>query len=215
MLHWESYLGFLELRMTEGIETIEDRQYIRTVEIEGNQGWFSVSFIKNKPSLRIEVSVSLISSIRSLMAKIKRMFDLRANTVEIELHLASVPIKHPGLRIPGSFNGFETTVRAILGQQITVKAASTLSSRFAAKFGKNIETPYKELTHIYPDPASISSLTVSDIAKLGIISSRALSIIALANAVCDKKISFSAGTDVVACLFQPTLKFRLVNWAAA
>ena len=129
-LDWDSLLGFLKPRMTEGIETVKGKRYLRTAEIEGNWGWFSVSPIKNKPALSVEVSVSLVSSIRLLMAKIKRMFDLRANPAEIESHLGSIPIMHHGLRIPGSFNGFETTIRAILGQQITIKAASTLSARF-------------------------------------------------------------------------------------
>ncbi len=195
-MDWNSLLNFLEPRLTTGIEIIKGKRYIRTVDLEEQQGWLIVSPVRDKPALSIEVSVSLVPSIRLVMAKVKRMFDLRANPLEIESHLASIPVKHPGLRIPGSFNGFETTVRAILGQQITVKAASTLNARFAEKFGKRIDTPIKELRYVYPDPAGIASLTINDIAQLGIISSRARSIIELARAVSNGKINFSAGSDI-------------------
>jgi AraC family transcriptional regulator of adaptative response / DNA-3-methyladenine glycosylase II len=89
---------------------------------------------------------------------------------------------NPGLRVPGAFNGFELGLRAILGQQITVKAATTVACRFAEAFGEPIATPFSELDRLSPEPSRIDRASVDDIARLGVVSARARSIIALAQA---------------------------------
>src|SRR4030095_79913 len=104
----------------------------------------------------------------------------------IAAHLMKDPLlrksvaKNPGLRVPGAFDGFEMAIRAILGQQIPVKAATTVAGRFAAAFGEKIETPFRELTRLSPLAARIARASIGAIARLGIVSARAASIIALA-----------------------------------
>ena len=81
--------------------------------------------------------------------------------------------KNPGLRVPGAFDLFEMGLRAVLGQQITVKAATTLGGRFTAAFGEPYATPFAELTHIAPEAAIVAQAQADSIASLGIISARA------------------------------------------
>ena len=86
------------------------------------------------------------------------------------------------MRVPGAFNGFEMGVRAILGQQVTVKAATTIACRFVEAFGEPIVTPFAELNRLTPSPARVAAASVDDIARHGIVAARARSIIALAEA---------------------------------
>lgn len=193
---WTSLINFLKLRSTPGIETVKNGHYYRTVSLGDQTGWLAVKPISRKPALKIEISTSLARSVLPVMARVKSLFDLTANPSEIESHLQSLPVKYPGTRVPGAFDGFEMAVRAILGQQITVKAATTLSGRFAAEFGEPIETPVKELSYLYPGPGKIAQLSIDDITKLGIIASRARSIIELAKAVSAREIRFSPDVDI-------------------
>ncbi|MGH7622821.1 MAG: DNA-3-methyladenine glycosylase family protein, partial [Gemmatimonadaceae bacterium] len=103
--------------------------------------------------------------------------------------------RNPGLRVPGAFDGFELAVRAILGQQVTVKAATTLAGRFANAFGKVYATPIPELTRFSPTPKRLAAASVDDIAKLGIIRTRARSIIALARAVESGELQLEPASD--------------------
>ena len=106
----------------------------------------------------------------------------------------------PGVRIPGAIDGFEVAVRAILGQQITVKAATTLAGRFAAAFGTPIETPYPNLTHLFPTPERVAELTVDDVASHGIIQRRAECIIEIARQLTTGELKLTASTshDIIA-----------------
>ena len=103
--------------------------------------------------------------------RVRALFDLTARPDVIAKHLkkdallASAVRSNPGIRVPGAFDGFEMGVRAILGQQVTVKAATTIASRFVEAFGEPIVTPFAELNRLTPRPARIAAATVDDIAR--------------------------------------------------
>ena len=97
------------------------------------------------------------------------------------------------MRVPGAFNGFEMGVRAILGQQITVRAATTIGGRLAEAFGDPIVTPFAELNRLTPSPARIAAASVDDIARLGIVAARARSVIALAEAQRSQALCLDGG----------------------
>jgi AraC family transcriptional regulator of adaptative response / DNA-3-methyladenine glycosylase II len=99
-----------------------------------------------------------------------------------DARLAPAVNANPGLRVPGAFSGFEMGLRAILGQQVTVKAATTIAGRFVAAFGQSIVTSLPELNRLTPQPARIAAACVDDIARHGIVAARARSMIALAKA---------------------------------
>jgi AraC family transcriptional regulator of adaptative response / DNA-3-methyladenine glycosylase II len=104
----------------------------------------------------------------------------------------------PGTRLPGCFDPFEMSVRAVLGQQITVKAARTLAGRFAQALGGEIRTPFEDLTHTFPQPETIIALknpVETILGALGIIRSRSRSIYALAEALIAGNLSLSPKAD--------------------
>jgi AraC family transcriptional regulator of adaptative response / DNA-3-methyladenine glycosylase II len=107
--------------------------------------------------------------------------------------LADVVARNPGLRIPGSFDGFELVVRAILGQQVTVKGATTLAGRFVAAFGEAFETPHAGLCRLSPTPERIASADVEELTALGIVRARARSIIAVAKEIAEGRLALDAG----------------------
>jgi len=137
----------------------------------------------------LEFTHSLTPMLPSLLSRTRALFDLDARPDVIARHLRKDPrlsqaVKtNPGIRVPGAFNGFELGLRAILGQQVTVKAATTIAGRFVESFGEPIVTPFAELNRLTPVPAKIASASVDDIARHGILASRAKTIIALAEAL--------------------------------
>jgi len=177
---WGAMLAFLERRAIRGVEEIQRNAYVRTVRIGKSEGHIRVEPSKRRAALRITVSASLAAAIPPLLARVKHLFDVACHPDEIAAALGPLASRHPGLRLPGAVDGFEVAVRAILGQQVTVAAASTLAGRFAAAFGDPIETPHAALTRLFPVPSAIAALEPAEISRHGIIASRARAIVALA-----------------------------------
>jgi AraC family transcriptional regulator of adaptative response / DNA-3-methyladenine glycosylase II len=98
--------------------------------------------------------------------------------------------------VPGAFDGFELGVRAILGQQVSVKAATTLAGRWVANFGAPIVTPFPELNRLTPAAPLVADLAADAIAATGVVGGRARSIVGLARAVVDKGVTLSYAADV-------------------
>ncbi|HTT36027.1 MAG TPA: AlkA N-terminal domain-containing protein, partial [Burkholderiales bacterium] len=155
-LDWTALLAFLERRAIAGVEQIDGSVYRRTVQIErtGGQagGWVAVGLARRTAHLEVRVSASLVGSLPSVFARIKRQFDLGCDPEEVSSALGVLAAGRPGLRVPGAFDGFEIAVRAVLGQQVTVKAARTLAGRFATAFGEPCATPFDGLNRLFPDP---------------------------------------------------------------
>ena len=197
---WNALISFLGKRAIDGVEYLNGKNYLRTVRIEHagaiHFGWISVAPVSRKPAVKVLMSASLAAAIPPVLGRIKRLLDLACDPSEIAAALGALAAHNPGLRVPVAFDGFETAVRAILGQQITVKAARTLAGRFAAAFGEPLETTFEALRCLFPPPQRIAMLGPSQIASLGIISSRANALIALARAVADGDIRLEPGVDV-------------------
>ena len=185
---WKGVLAFLAARALKGVEHVTDGSYSRTVQLGDAKGWIRVTQSQKKHALMIEFAHSLTPALPALLSRVRALFDLDARPDVIAKHLRrdarlrSAIKANPGMRVPGAFNGFEMGLRAILGQQVTVKAATTLACRFVEAFGEPITTPFAELNRLTPRPARIASATVDDIARHGIVRARCRSIIALARA---------------------------------
>jgi AraC family transcriptional regulator of adaptative response / DNA-3-methyladenine glycosylase II len=180
-------LAFLERRAVAGVEAVDARRYRRTVRLERagkvHAGWIEVSPSTRRSALRVTASASLAGAVPPLLAGVKALFDLACRPDEIAACLGPLAAAHPGLRLPGAIDGFEIAVRAILGQQVTVKAATTIAGRFAAAFGEPLETPHRALARLFPAAARIAATAPPDIASLGIIAARARAIVAVARAI--------------------------------
>jgi AraC family transcriptional regulator, regulatory protein of adaptative response / DNA-3-methyladenine glycosylase II len=192
-LDWPAVLDFLSRRAVNGVELVDTRSYLRTFSHKGHTGWLKAVNSRDTNRLMVDVSLSLAPVFSSVVARVKRLFDLSADAKTITRHLGELASAHPGLRVPGAFDGFEIAVRSILGQQISVKAASTLAGRFACKFGEPIETPYAGLSYIFPSPSRIASVDPNEIVSIGVTTSRAQTINALARAIVHGQINLEPG----------------------
>jgi AraC family transcriptional regulator of adaptative response / DNA-3-methyladenine glycosylase II len=200
-LHWEALLAFLGARATAGVEAADDGRYLRTARIGRHAGWLAVSPEPGKDALRVELSRTLVPVLMPLLARLRQLFDLDAQPLAIESHLARDPLlapvvaATPGLRVPGAFDGFELATRAVLGQQVTVRGATTLAGRFAVSFGEPIATPHQALTHLTPTAARIASASIEEIMAIGLPRARAATLTALARAVACGGLRISPSTD--------------------
>jgi AraC family transcriptional regulator of adaptative response / DNA-3-methyladenine glycosylase II len=201
-LAWESLLTYLRQRAIPGVESVDATHYRRTVQLDSHQGWIGVSLAAGGGALALEMSQSLAPVIGAVIGRVKNLCDLGAvpdavsSLLSQDAELRPIVAHLPGLRVPGAFDGFELGVRAILGQQVSVKSATTLAGRWAANFGTPIATPYPELRWLTPDAARMSQIPADQLAATGIVGSRARSIVALANAVADKRVTLSYAADV-------------------
>src|SRR6185436_11741699 len=159
-------------------------------------GWISVAPSRKRAALRVSVSPSLAGALPQVLGRVKQLFGVACRPDEIAEALGELAASHPGLRLPGAIDGFEVAVRAILGQQVTVKAAATLARRFVHAFGDPIATPDPRLTHLFPLPAAIAGLDPSLIAAQGIIAARARAVVALAQALESRELSLDPAADV-------------------
>ncbi len=206
-LDWTALIAFLARRTIDGVEAVDGATYLRTVRIlrprGGHTGWLSASLDPSCTHVRVTVSASLLPALPVVLQRAKRLFDLAADPEEIASRLGALAQHAPGLRLPGAFDGFEMAVRAILGQQVTVKAARTLAGRFARAFGDPVVTTTPDLQVLFPPASLVAGLTVDAIASLGIVSARARAILALARAIDEGTLSLDPVADAdaqLACL---------------
>lgn len=200
---WKAILAFLALRAVPGVEVIESNTYARAVALKGidgkvHSGWIRVSHLAQKRALNVEASVSLLPVLPQVLARVRHLFDLNCHPAAVDDGLRKMNDLASGLqvlgtRLPGCFDSFEMAVRAVLGQQITVGAARTLASRVLSQYGTPVQTGIDGLTHAFPAPERVLSLE-GDIeghfGPLGIIRTRARTILALARALAEQEIDF-------------------------
>jgi AraC family transcriptional regulator of adaptative response / DNA-3-methyladenine glycosylase II len=202
-LDWEALATFLVGRGAPAIERYEQGRYLRTIRIGQCRGWIAAQPVPGRPQLRIDIATSLLPVLTPLLARLRALFDLDAVPAAIGDALSRDPQlrpllkRRPGLRVPGAFDGFELALRAILGQQVTVKAATTIFGRVADAFGEPAQTPHAGLVQYGPEAARIAEASVDQLCKLGLPRTRASSVKALARAVCEG-LRIEAGGDVEA-----------------
>ena len=205
---WDDLLSFLEQRAIPGIERVQDGVYYRTVSIRDMrenlvQGWIAVADAPGKSRLEVTLGESLLPVLPQVLGRVKNMFDLSCDPEIICDTLSSMNVLRQGLfqkgtRLPGCFDPFEIAVRAILGQQVSVKAASILAGRVAAAFGEPVSTPVEGLTLTFPTAERMAALdgpVTGHLGPLGVIRSRSEAIQDLARAVTGGELSFDACCD--------------------
>lgn len=213
-LEWNALLNFLVGRDACGAEVIEGERYLRTVAFGKQRGWIVVTPSLKKTALRVELSASLAPKLLPTLARVKRLFDLSAEPQQIAAHLGDLAAARPGLRVPGAFDGFEMAVGAVLGQQVSVKAAFTLATRFATAFGEPIVTPFPKLTHLTPTAERVAAAIPQVLTSLGILPSRANAILALAREVAEGRLTLEPGADVERTMAQLRQLPGIGEWTA-
>ncbi len=190
--HWEGMLKFLAARATPGVESVAGGRYRRSISVNGKHGYVDVSLDEEHDALLVRVQFGDPRSLFFIVERLRAMFDLSADWAAIvpslkdDPTLAKLVEAEPGLRVPGCWSGFELAIRAILGQQITVKGATTLAGVLVRTLGQPIAGA-GVLTHLFPTPEVLAE---SDFVGIGMPKARIETIRAFARAVCHGRIRF-------------------------
>ena len=193
---WDQLLAFLRDRAIPGVEHVSDGEYRRIVHLAGHTGPISVRPAPGRPALVLSVAPDLLPALMPLVARVRRMFDLDARPDVIaralgrDRELRALVRARPGLRLPGAIDPFEAAVRALLGQQVSVAAATTLAGRFAARFGKPAGSG--ELAFRFPTAAEVAAAGAEQIVKIGMPMTRATAIHELARAIASRAVRLDA-----------------------
>ena len=206
---WGAPLEYLSARATPGLEIVRDQGYWRTVRIDDRVGIVGVSHDAERGRLRVWHTASLAHpTVRAqLLLSLRRLFDLDTDLRPIveclsrDARLAPLVRQRPGLRVPGTTSGFDLAVRAILGQQVSVRGATTLAGRLAAAVGEplppTLDLPPRArmlgLSHTSPTPARLADAGVERIARIGLPRARAATLVHLSRAVAEGAIDLSPG----------------------
>jgi AraC family transcriptional regulator, regulatory protein of adaptative response / DNA-3-methyladenine glycosylase II len=141
---WDGMIGFLAARAVPGVELVTPDCYARTIALAEHAGTIAVSR-SGEDQLAVAVRFPKLSALPSILARVRRVFDLAADPQQIGAHLCDDPAlaklvaARPGLRVPGAWDGFELAIRAILGQQISVPAAVKLAGKLARQYGDPLD----------------------------------------------------------------------------
>jgi AraC family transcriptional regulator, regulatory protein of adaptative response / DNA-3-methyladenine glycosylase II len=203
----QAVLGFLARRQVAGVEAVDVEQLTlrRTLgwvhRGERVRGWLAGRFVPERHEVHVSASDSLTPVLGAVLQRVRQGLDLDADPALIDPVLARLPVPlRPGTRVPGAMDGFEAAVRVILGQQVTVKAARTLVQRLVERLGEPIDTPFADLTRVFPDATRIAEARADSIGSLGIVRQRVGALQALARAVAAGEIILHRGAPLEATL---------------
>ena len=181
--------AFLGARAIPGVEEVVDRCYRRVVSTGAAPSVLELDLAPAPAHVLLRLSVPEPTALVGVVAAARRLLDLDADPAAVDEVLARDPllepfvVARPGLRLAGSYDPWETAVRAVLGQQVTVAAARTLAGRLVARLGAPLVEPSGALTHAFPPPERIAAASVEEIGALGMPARRASTLRTLAAAV--------------------------------
>ncbi len=216
---WDAMLWFLGARAIPGIESVSGDSYRRTIAIGGRCGIVSVA-PAGKHRVNVAVRFPDMALLPQIIARVRRVFDLAADPDSIGAHLALDPVlaplvaARPGLRVPGAWDGFELAVRAIVGQQIAVPAATGLLGRLVQVHGEPLPITTKDsesLSRFFPLPARLAT---ADLAILGMPKSRAIAVTSMAKAITADPAIFSRGASLEEAIAKLRLLPGIGEWTA-
>lgn len=201
---WQNLADFLAKRAIPGVENVGNKglTYSRSISLGSTIGTLSVEGpTKKKDYLTVRLALPSLDGAIKAVAIVRRMFDCNASPREISRQLynfaeiAPLVKNRPGVRVPGAWDPFELSVRAILGQQVTVSAATTISGRLVQEFGLPLpqEHCHKGLTHLFPTPEKLAR---ADLSKIGLPKKRQATISTLAKAVASGELILDAPSGV-------------------
>lgn len=188
-------LDFLRGRALPGVEVVDERSYRRVIGTAEAPGWLRVSaWGDGTHALRLELQGAAPVQLLGIVQRLRRMFDLDADPHVIaqalghDARLRPLLDARPGLRLPSGWDGFEIAVRAVIGQQVSVAAARTLTARLAQRYGTPLAIPFDGLTHLFPTPDRLIDV---DLTTIGLTRARADTIRGLSRALLEGRVDFN------------------------
>ena len=210
-------LGFFSKRAIPGVESVSESRYQRVFAVDGKVGSLNVEAVNGEQALALHVDFPDKKALPQIEARVRRLFDLDTDIAVVNAHfkrharLRPCIEKHPGQRLPGGWDGFEIAVRAVLGQQVTVAAARTLTERIVRKFGVEVEMRQSGKVHLFPTP---QDLAAADLGGLGITGARIRTLQTVATAVCDGRVNFRADQTLDEFVSKWTALPGIGDWTA-
>ena len=196
-------LRFFAARQLPGVEAVEPGTLTlrRTLAFQhGGQrhvGWLSGQFVPDRHEVHLQVAPSLVPVLGAVLQRLRQGLDLDADPTQIDPALAGLPLPPvAGIRVPNGFDGFEIAARVILGQQVTVAAARTLTRRLVDALGEPVATPFDELNRLFPSAEQVAQASAERIGQLGIVRQRVGALQALARELAEGRIALHRGAPL-------------------
>ena len=195
-IDWPALFGWLRTRAVPGVAEANGRAYRRTLRLARGAAIVALEPVNGhiQCTLKLESMADLTSAVRQC----RRLLDLDADPLSVvevlsqDRRLSPIVKKRPGLRAPGAVDGTELAIQAILGQQVSLAAARTLTSRLITAHGDVVKIADPTLTHLFPCADAIAA---ADLSKLGVPQARRATLHALARAVAGGKLVLDPGAD--------------------
>jgi AraC family transcriptional regulator of adaptative response / DNA-3-methyladenine glycosylase II len=220
---WSSIINFLRPRAVSTVEVVDEDRYCRTFNLEGMKDVLEVTPAAEGPYLVLKVSVVACRRLQTLVGRVRRLFDLDADPEAVARHLGRDLLlekliqANPGFRVPGAFDRFELAIRAIMGQQVSVQGATTLTGRLIQAFGEPLggngdaRNGAKVPRLLFPKPALLAE---ADLSGIGIPSKRAEAIRRSASAVRDGDPVLEASMGLEEVVSRLTRLYGIGPWTA-
>lgn len=200
-LDWDALLEFLAARAIPEVESVDRGRYARTLAFAHRggraEGVIEVMHVPRRHAVALEVSPTLARVVPAVIARVRHAFDLGCDPAPIAARLGELAQANPGLRVPGTCDGFELAVRAVIGQQISVAAARTLLGRLAAAFGASLTGSFpRGVQRVFPAAEAIAARSVAELRAIGLPAARAQTLSDLAQRVASGLITLTPGAHV-------------------
>jgi AraC family transcriptional regulator of adaptative response / DNA-3-methyladenine glycosylase II len=198
---WGSLRDYLAARAVPGVERVDARGYARTIQLSKGHAVVRVTPAEGETALELRVRGAEPSALFQLSAAARRAFDLAADPERIaaafkaDRALSPLVKRNPGLRIPGSWDPFECTVRAIVGEA-SARAGSSAKSlaRLVERAGTPVNAAADGLTRLFPSASQLAAASFED---LGLSDTRIDTLRRVSRAALEGSLDFGAGTDEV------------------
>jgi AraC family transcriptional regulator of adaptative response / DNA-3-methyladenine glycosylase II len=197
-LDGDGLIAFLGLRAVPGIEEVHDGAYRRSLRLPHGSG-----VVELRPADGYVHARYWLQDLRDLAAAMQRsraLLDLDSDPLSVaetlgeDRLLGALVRQAPGRRVPGHVDGGELAIRAVLGQQVSLKGAATLAGRLVAQYGEPLERPLGTVTHTFP---SMHVLGEIDPEQLAMPRARGRALLGLARALASGELTLDAGSDRV------------------
>lgn len=213
---WSQLLAFFRARALAGVEQVDGNVYQRSFSLQGRRGLLRVRDEAEKHRLAVEVTGEGGAVLYLVQQRLRRLFDLDADTDQVAAVLGRDPLlasqleRAPGVRLPGAWDPFEYALRAILGQQISVAAATTIAGRVVARYGESFVDETGGEQRLFPTPQQLADADFSD---LGVTRARAQTLREFVRATLEGRVNF-AEPDLDTWCRQMTALPGIGDWTA-